>query len=134
MEAKKMKTSHQVIGGLVFGALIIGLVAAFSGGNNDATKVKSMTKEDSVAMRKKQVENLFSDWDGSLPKLVEATKEQLNDPGSFEHEKTMFWDRDSLIVVKMQYTAKNGFGGRVRGLIMAHVDLQGNVIKIVESN
>jgi hypothetical protein len=132
-QKSKWKTWHKVTIGILGGFLILIIIAVNSESTEPAVQVKTMTKEDSVAVRKKQIEGLFSAWNGSLPKLVEATKEQLNDPASFEHEKTLFWDRDSLLVVKMEYTAKNGFGGRVRGLIMAHVDLQGNIIKIVES-
>lgn len=93
-------------------------------------KRKSNTE---LAKRKQKIENQFSVIDGSHKKLEEYVIDHLNDPGSYEHLNTVYWDRDSFITVKMQYTAKNGFGGRVRGVIIANCDNDGNIIKIISS-
>lgn len=77
--------------------------------------------------------NVFRQWDGSSPALVEMVKESMNDPNSFEHLETRYFDkgRDSLTVI-MDYTGKNAFGGRVRGKIMAMVSAKdGSIIKIM---
>ncbi len=90
------------------------------------------SKPDSI-IHKEKIESQFSAWNGDHKKLKEYIVDHLNDPGSYENVKTVYWDRDSLIVVKTEYTAKNGFGGRVRGTVMAQCDLDGNVIKIMSS-
>jgi hypothetical protein len=81
--------------------------------------------------RKERIENQFSAWDGDHKKLKEYIKETLKDPDSYKNIKTVYWDRDSVIVVKTEYTATNSFGGRVRGTTLAQVDLDGNILKIV---
>lgn len=127
------KKWHKWTLGILGGFILLMIIAVNSEPEESPATVKAMSKEDSTVVRKKKVEKLFSAWDGSLPALVKLTKSNLNDPGSFEHLETNAWDRDSLIVVKMQYTAKNAFGGRIRGYVMANADLEGNVIKIIES-
>ena len=94
---------------------------------------KEDTKKDAATIRKETIEKGFSAWDGSHTKLVELTKAQMNDPKSFDHLQTNYWDRDSIIVVKMQNTGKNALGGIVRGYVMAHCSIEGDVLRIVES-
>lgn len=57
----------------------------------------------------------FSAWDGSSHYLVKKTKAKLRDPSSFDHVQTRFSKPDDMgrISVKMEYRAKNGFGGFV---------------------
>jgi hypothetical protein len=94
----------------------------------------SVAKEESAATRKKQIEKNFSSWDGSHRKLVDLVKKSLNDPGSFDHVETKFWDMgDDNIVVLMTYRAKNGFGALVLGSVKAKTNIAGDVVKIMDS-
>lgn len=54
----------------------------------------------------------FSVWDGSATSLVTAVKRDLREPDSFQHIETRYNDTDpNILKVKMEYRAKNGFGG-----------------------
>lgn len=55
----------------------------------------------------------LSSIDGSNRAMVEAVKERLRDPGSFQHMETRIApaDEDGLHLALMTYRAKNGFGG-----------------------
>ena len=57
----------------------------------------------------------FSGWDGSNPELVEYVKSRMNDPNSFEHVETKFYEHDGgdKLRIVMTYRGKNGFGGVV---------------------
>lgn len=114
-------------------AVLIFLLLLIPKDDNKAPTLVLTTPVDSVAVRKDKVEKMFSAFDGSNRKLIVVTKESMNDPESFEHIKTVYWDHDSIIVVKMDYTGKNGFGGRVRGTVMANCNLDGEVLKIIAS-
>lgn len=90
-------------------------------------------KEKDSLFRIEKIQQQFSAWDGDHKKLREYVKQALLDPDSYKHINTVYWDRDSMIVVKMEYSATNSFGGRIRGAIMANCDLDGNILKIIYS-
>jgi hypothetical protein len=58
----------------------------------------------------------LSAWDGSLPGLVKAVKDRLNDPESFAHDDTRVWtvQPDGRNRIVMDFRAANGFGGTMR--------------------
>lgn len=63
---------------------------------------------------KYQIEKHFSGYDGSLKVLVQDVKNKMNDPESFEHVETTYYDRaDGYLNVKMVFRGKNGFGGTI---------------------
>lgn len=86
-----------------------------------------------AAERKKKIESLFSAWDGSHRGLERLIKKTLNDPDSYDHVETVYWDMGSYIVVKTTFRAKNAFGGVVVNWVKAKSDLDGNIIELMES-
>lgn len=84
-------------------------------------------------LRTEQIERGFSDWDGSHVVLTEAVKMSLNDPNSFEHVETSYWDQKDHLIVKMKYRAKNTHGGVITKSIKAKTDLNGGVIEIIST-
>ena len=77
----------------------------------------------------------FSPWDGSHRGLVEQVKRILNDPSSFEHLETKTLRGGSwpeTFLVRMDYTAKNAFGGRLRKFVLVEVSSEsGLIIKVL---
>lgn len=68
-----------------------------------------------------------SSWDGSVRDVVNAVKNNLRDPSSFEHIETklspvLSGDRQ---IITMKYRAKNGFGG---------INIESVVVLIKHSN
>ncbi len=84
------------------------------------------------AARQDLVEKQFSPWDGSHAKLERLIKGAMNDPDSYEHDKTTYSDMGDHLVVKTVYRGKNGFGGMVRNFITAKVGLGGQIIKVID--
>lgn len=84
------------------------------------------------AARKKRLEGGFSAWDGSHRGLTKVIKEAMNDPKSYEHADTKFWDMGDHLVVTTTYRGKNAFGGVVKNWVKAKTDLDGNVLEIIE--
>lgn len=82
--------------------------------------------------RKKTIEANLSSWDGSHKELSKYIKDNLNDPSSFEHLETVYFDQDSVVIFITQYTAKNAFGGRVKGYAKAKADSTGKLTEILE--
>jgi len=82
--------------------------------------------------RKELIEPQFSAWDGSHRNLTELIKKAMNDPDSYEHVETVYWDKGDYLIVMTKYRGKNAFGGKVLGMIKAKVALNGNIIQIIE--
>ncbi|OBQ56115.1 hypothetical protein JJL45_05120 [Tamlana sp. s12] len=76
----------------------------------------------------------LSNWDGSLPSLVEYTKKNLHNPDSFKHVETGFIIRKEYVEVKMIYRAENGFGAIRKSYIVAKSDRDGKIFEIIDSN
>lgn len=82
--------------------------------------------------KKKRIEKGFSAWDGSHRQLERFIKEAMNDPDSYSHVETVFWDRGDHLVVRTTYRGKNAFGGVVKEWVKAKADLDGNLLEIIE--
>jgi len=89
-------------------------------------------KEKKEKGRKELIEPQFSAWDGSHRKLTELIKKAMNDPDSYEHVETVYWDKGDYLIVMTKYRGNNAFGGKVLGMIKAKVALNGNIIQIIE--
>lgn len=82
----------------------------------------------------KWIESQFSPWDGSHMELVKLLKKNLNDPDSYEHVETKYWDQKDGILIKMTYRAKNAFGGLILQNVTAKADYKTNMINIISQN
>lgn len=85
-----------------------------------------------IAERKKKIELQFSPWDGSHRNLERVIKKAMNDPDSYEHAETTYWDRGDYLIVKTTYRGKNSFGGVVKNFVKAKVSLDGQILQILD--
>lgn len=81
---------------------------------------------------KDPVMDQFSAWDGSHFKLVELTKEGMNDASSFEHVKTSYAHINNVVTVIMQFRGKNAFGGMVLDDVAAEFTEDGQFIRFMK--
>jgi hypothetical protein len=111
-------------------ALCFFIFLAFgSGDDTDSTKNADGTPK---TARQIQLEKQFSAWDGSHNTLTQLIKKAMNDPDSYEHVETKYWDMTDYIVVRTVYSGKNAFGGRVKNFVKAKFDNDGNLLEIIE--
>ena len=96
-------------------------------------KAKEKAEEKAIANRNKEIERYFSAWNGSCTSLVKLLKENLHDPSSFKHVKTVYWDNKDHLIIKMDYRAKNGFGALRLSYVKAKLDLKAGTITIIEN-
>lgn len=82
--------------------------------------------------RKEMIERQFSQWDGVHIRLEETIKQSMNDPKSYEHVKTQYWDMKDHLIVNMTFRGKNAFGGVVQNTVKAKVSIDGTDIEILE--
>ena len=80
------------------------------------------------------IKGQFSSWDGSHTHLVDLLKKNLNDPKSFDHEKTTYSDKGDHLIVKMTYRAKNAFGALILQNVTAKSDYKTDTITITSQN
>lgn len=95
---------------------------------------KKAAAEKAAADYKEWINNQFSAWDGSHIYLVKLVKENLNDPSSFKHVKTVYWDKGNYLIVKMTYRAKNAFGALILQNVTAKSDYKTDTITIISQN
>lgn len=103
----------------------------------EPTVKKYKTKLDSYKIKADRltlIRSQFSAWDGSHNNLEKTIKASMNDPDSYEHDKTTYNDMGGYLLVVTQYRGKNGFGALVRGFVKAKVGLDGAIIKILEQS
>ena len=85
------------------------------------------------AARTEKIEAQFSPWDGSHRNLERLIKKAMNDPDSYEHDKTRYWDKGDHLIVRTDYRGRNGFGGMVRGHAEVKTTLNGEIIQIISN-
>ena len=68
---------------------------------------------------------------GISRELREYIKTQLNDSESFKLEESEYFvSQDSIVIVKLTYSAKNAFNSRVKNSLRAKCKIDGSVISI----
>lgn len=83
------------------------------------------------ALRDQAIKEQFSGWDGSHRGLEKIIKKNMNDPDSYDHAETVYWDKGDYLLVRTTFRGKNAYGGVVLQSIKAKVDLEGNVLQIL---
>jgi hypothetical protein len=116
-------------------AVLVGLavLGAVVGPADPETPDASTAKDEEE--RRKAGFHCLSGWDGSHRELVDALKDSLRDPDSFEHIETKITPADEKgeHVLLMRYRARNGFGGMNVGALMAKVQNSDCSAKIVSN-
>lgn len=82
--------------------------------------------------RKKRIESQFSAWDGSHRNLERVIQKSMNDPDSYDHVETAYWDQGDHLIVRTTFRGKNAFGGVVKNSVKAKVSLNGQVLQILD--
>ena len=90
----------------------------------DAEEKKRKEKAARLAQKaedKRKGFHCLSAWDGSHREVVKNVKRSLNDPDSFEHDRTLVSpvSKEGTHNLTMHFRAKNAFGGYVRGTARA---------------
>lgn len=96
-----------------------------------------LTAEQAVAKarteRQEKIERQFSGWSGANRPLEKIIKTSMNDPDSYDHVKTVYWDKKDYLIVKTTFRGKNAFGGLVLNSVKAKISIGGNVLEIIEN-
>jgi hypothetical protein len=123
--------------------VLIGFLPKGNNGDKKSETPKTMTKEDSLNLikqdsikkvkeRKELVEKYFSKWDGSHRGVEKYIKDNMNDPDSYEHEKTSYIEFSDYLVVTTKYRGNNKFGAKVLQENTFKVDYNGNVVQMLQ--
>ena len=95
-------------------------------------KVQAPPPEPPKSSRQENIENQFSAWDGSHRNLERYIKKIMNDPDSYKHVETRYWDMTTHLVVQTTFRGKNAFGAVIVNRIKAKVSLDGQVLEIID--
>lgn len=124
--AKRKSLNKKILIGI---AILIAFIWIIPKDKENKSEAKSEPVK--VATHKDSIDVQFSKWDGSHINLERYIKKQMNDPSSYEHDETNYWDMKTYLVVVTSFRGKNAFGGIVKQTIKAKVDMMGNVEEIM---
>ncbi len=132
--AEKPKKPSKKLGcfGTFFIIIIVLMVIGAISGNDDKKTPEKPIIKTAEQIRQEKLENSFSAWDGSHIALTKLIKQSMNDPKSYEHDKTVYWDKGDHLIVRTDFRGKNAFGGVVRNWVKAKVSIDGQVLEIIE--
>jgi hypothetical protein len=99
--------------------------------NRQFEESKRARNETPEQARERKIKHAFSPWNGGHYALVKLTKDSMNDPKSFEHVNTQYWDMKEHLVVRMDFRGKNAFGGMVKNFIIVKTTVDGKILEII---
>jgi|25_taG_2_1085351.scaffolds.fasta_scaffold01022_12 hypothetical protein len=111
--------------------ILIAIIVSILVVTGDNSTNRSLTKQE---FRDEKINNLLygNGRNAVNSKLIDLVKNDLNDPGSMGDIQLSYIDKDSIIIVRQKFTAKNAFGGTVRGDVTVKIDTLGNIIDKVK--
>ena len=89
------------------------------------------TDSNSSGKTRSPYEKQFSAWDGSHDAVTKRIKASMNDPDSFDHVRTVYFEVDDHLIVKTTFRGRNAFGGVVTHTASAKVSKSGTVLDMV---
>lgn len=98
----------------------------------EAKQAAERRKREAAEARKERIESQFSGWDGSHRNLERLIKSSMNDPDSYDHVETVYWDRGDHLIVQTRFRGANAFGGIVIDSVKAKVSLSGSILAVIE--
>ena len=125
----KYKENEKIVGrwiAVIFIVIVILIVVLWRISCNNGIK------KTSTGQYQKRIEQCFSAWDGSHIELTKLIKESMNDPDSYEHIETHYWDKDYAIYIITSFRGRNAFGGVVKQTISAYSTMDCNIYNIEE--
>ena len=107
---------------VVVALIIIGAIAGATGGGDDEAGQGAAPSLSGSAPKPKtlreQIEDCLDSWDGNHKGFEDQIRPGLNDEDSMETHGTYFAvtdeDGDGNVSIRMEYSAKNALGGRVK--------------------
>ncbi len=121
---------------IFLGFLLIGMCSALitpDTNTSTSTKKSTVQKKKAPKTRAEKIKEQFSAWDGSHRKLERLVKKAMNDPDSYKHDETVYWDMKDHLVVRTTFRGRNAFGGMVKNWVKAKVDINtGDVLEVME--
>ena len=134
---KGWSTRKKIIYGCIMGLMLWSLIGTITEKPPTPEQIaahqaqmEKWEKESAAKDRQKKIKKLFNSTlnFGYNYALNNQIKEALHDPDSFEHTKTVYWDKGDYLLVQVTFRAKNRFGGFVRHKVEATMDLDGVIL------
>lgn len=96
------------------------------------TALEEPKEEIPQAEYESKIKEQFDSLDGAHKKLRILVKGNMAIPNSYKTINSEYWTQGENIKVRLDYSGINIMGERSPGFIVAIVDIDGNVLKIVE--
>lgn len=111
-------------------AVVVLFFIAFSGFMTAFETKQPQPEKTPEQIRRELIEKPFDLFDGSHDDLTRNIKASLNDPDSYQHDKTTYKDMTDHLIITTTFRAKNKYGGMMTYQVIAKADLNGKVLEI----
>lgn len=113
-----------ILGVVALVALMFSVSCDYESGSGSSSSSNSSAARDTSAEDRRRGFHCLDAWDGNHNGMEALIRDELNDPGSMETIETGITpvDADGQHTVRLEFTAKNAFGGRVRHTAYGWVD------------
>jgi hypothetical protein len=108
-------------GCLIVVLVVVGLIVA-----------SNVADHNSRTPREREIAVGFNQLNGSHIELTKRIKSRMNDPSSYDHVETVYWDKGDYLLVKTTFRGTNAFGGVVQNVARARVGLGGQVLEMLD--
>jgi hypothetical protein len=99
---------------------------------NDKNWQAQLPEVKKAADREAAIKKQFSPFDNVHFELAQTVMAGMNDPDSFKHVTTRYWDMKTHLVISMTFRGSNAFGGIITKTVKAKSPIEGGRIEIME--
>lgn len=99
---------------------------------NGERKGESISSFEKPKATKDEVEKWMSGWNGSIRDFVTKVKSDLKDPESFKHIETSYNNKNSRVIVRMKFSAKNAIGGNLSNIAEGILNIQDGTVNEIK--
>lgn len=93
---------------------------------------EARAKKEQEEARTANIEKQFSLWNGEHVKLTRVIKEIMNNPDSYKHVKTGYFDMGDHIIINTTFRGENAFGGTITSTAKGKASLDGETVELLE--
>lgn len=132
IKKKEFSKKTKIFAGIISAVMVFSILNAIFPDDKETKQEDSIKVVAPTPTREQLLEKQFSAWDGSHRNLTKYIKDSMNNPKSYEHVKTVYWDQKDFLIVATTFRGENAFGGIVTNTVKAEISMNGDIIKIFE--
>ena len=118
--------------------IVVGSLGSDDGSSGSGARSASSDRQPASATPtvREQIEECLDPWDGNHTGFEDQIRPLLNDEGSMETHETRFGvtpDENNEVPIRMEYSAENAFGGRVKVVAIGRLNFETCRVTVIDT-